>query len=434
MEAPEDPLAQYDQMCVLLYTSLSTDQIATVLQRKISTQLEALHAPYVQLDGVDPVNAAARRALWKAAGVKPGTYPIFYHRPSGIVCSGDDAQALFDSGMLAARLAIAQAAVDSSPPNSAPDPPSTASPRSSGVGHGLMPNGRVIEPGSKADDVGDAVGAGPQLVRGDSVAPGGLVLDGGAMRVIPKGAFLQSDGTILDRDGKPVVPIAPPAIPSDGWSADDVVGNTSGGAGGQAAYAAAPPGTVDPAAAAAEKEQIRHTLADLQRRQAAGKLTADATVQLKRLEARLEQLEKHTTPKKVGFSDAKLVLQQWLASEVNGALVDEAEQAQTSSSEALPSAPTRSKSFWEGLIRPFSTNRQPSLAADDWETDADHENSLGDDDRRKYGTRDSMEQALSAEQPDVKAAAQSAAAAIVLPDQRVEQGGILRAASRFLGL
>ena len=59
-----DPLASYSNAVVLLYTSMTRDQIATVATRKVITQLKSLKVPYVELDGTDPNNKAVRTALW----------------------------------------------------------------------------------------------------------------------------------------------------------------------------------------------------------------------------------------------------------------------------------------------------------------------------------------------------------------------------------
>lgn len=87
---------------------------------KITTQLKALGVPHVLLDGTDPANAATRRALWAAASVKAGTYPVLYHRPSGIICTGESAQAVFDSSAQVARLCGEHAAPPPSKPPAAP--------------------------------------------------------------------------------------------------------------------------------------------------------------------------------------------------------------------------------------------------------------------------------------------------------------------------
>ena len=104
-----DPLAQYASMCVVLYTSMTRDQLATVAHRKIVTQLEGLKADFVQIDGIDPNHKAVRAALWAKAGAKPGTYPILYIGPSGFTCKGDEVQGLIDSGELSSKLGLAAA-------------------------------------------------------------------------------------------------------------------------------------------------------------------------------------------------------------------------------------------------------------------------------------------------------------------------------------
>ena len=97
-------LAAYPDKVVVLYTSMTRDQLATVATRKIVTQLEGLHVPFVELDGTQPTNKDVRSALWSLAGAKPGTYPIVFVGPTGFVCHGDAVQDLIDSGEMEAKL------------------------------------------------------------------------------------------------------------------------------------------------------------------------------------------------------------------------------------------------------------------------------------------------------------------------------------------
>ena len=101
---PAAELDSYSDMLVLLYTSMTRDQLATVATRKIVTQAEALGLPLVQLDGLDPANKPLRSVLWQRAEAKPGTYPILYVGSTGFTCKGEEVQDLIDSGQLGAKL------------------------------------------------------------------------------------------------------------------------------------------------------------------------------------------------------------------------------------------------------------------------------------------------------------------------------------------
>ena len=104
-----DPLAGYGETVVVLFTSMSRDQLATVATRKVVTQLQGFGMPYVELDGTDPNNKAVRTALWSKAGASPGTYPIIYVGSTGFTCKGDEVQDLIDDGTLGKMFATIQA-------------------------------------------------------------------------------------------------------------------------------------------------------------------------------------------------------------------------------------------------------------------------------------------------------------------------------------
>jgi len=132
--AAAGPLGAFSDRVVVLYTSMTRDQLATVATRKIITQLEGMGVPFAQLDGTQPEHKETRGALWALAGVKPGTYPIVYVGASGFVCHGDDVQDLIDSGQMEAKLragsADAKATPEDAPPVPLPPttPPQTAPP------------------------------------------------------------------------------------------------------------------------------------------------------------------------------------------------------------------------------------------------------------------------------------------------------------------
>ena len=102
--ASVDPLAAYSATVVLLYTPMTRDQLATVATRKIATQLQGLRVPFSEVDGTQVEHKDVRAALWKAAGAKPGTYPILYSGLTGFVTQGDALQDLLDSGELSMKL------------------------------------------------------------------------------------------------------------------------------------------------------------------------------------------------------------------------------------------------------------------------------------------------------------------------------------------
>ena len=111
-------LAAYRGKCVVLYTSMTRDQLATVATRKIVTQLEGMGVPFAQLDGSAPENKDVRSELWSMAAAKPGTYPIVYSSATGFVCKGEELQGLIDSGNLSAKLGVSSA----SPPQPSEQP------------------------------------------------------------------------------------------------------------------------------------------------------------------------------------------------------------------------------------------------------------------------------------------------------------------------
>ena len=102
--ASVDPLSAYSATVVLLYTPMTRDQLATVATRKIATQLQGLRVPFSEVDGTQVEHKDVRAALWKAAGAKPGTYPILYSGLTGFVTQGDALQDLLDSGELSMKL------------------------------------------------------------------------------------------------------------------------------------------------------------------------------------------------------------------------------------------------------------------------------------------------------------------------------------------
>jgi hypothetical protein len=101
---PPAGLEALNEKVVVLYTPMTRDQLATVATRKIVTQLEGLGVAFEQLDGMGEKNKELRKALWAHAGAKPGTYPILYVGSSRFACTGEDVQALIDSGDLAKKL------------------------------------------------------------------------------------------------------------------------------------------------------------------------------------------------------------------------------------------------------------------------------------------------------------------------------------------
>ena len=130
-----DPLDAYGDKVVILYTSMTRDQLATVATRKVVTQAQALGLPYVELDGTDATHKAVRTALWARAGAKPGTYPILYVGATGFAASGEEVQDLIDAGTLDAKLGgmatprISTAAeLPPSPSRALPPPAATAPP------------------------------------------------------------------------------------------------------------------------------------------------------------------------------------------------------------------------------------------------------------------------------------------------------------------
>ena len=125
-----DPLARYANTTVVMHTSMTRDQLATVATRKIVTQLVGLGVEFVQLDGMDPENKEVRKALWSKADAKPGTYPILYVGATGYTCKGEEVQDLIDGGELAKVLGVAtpRRSISAPPPAPPPPAPATAAP------------------------------------------------------------------------------------------------------------------------------------------------------------------------------------------------------------------------------------------------------------------------------------------------------------------
>ena len=126
--ASVDPLAAYSATVVLLYTPMTRDQLATVATRKIATQLQGLRVPFSEVDGTQVEHKDVRAALWKAAGAKPGTYPILYSGLTGFVTQGDALQDLLDSGELGMKLIGHAGSAPPVPPTPTPAAPAATEP------------------------------------------------------------------------------------------------------------------------------------------------------------------------------------------------------------------------------------------------------------------------------------------------------------------
>ena len=126
--ASVDPLAAYSATVVLLYTPMTRDQLATVATRKIATQLQGLRVPFSEVDGTQVEHKDVRAALWKAAGAKPGTYPILYSGLTGFVTQGDALQDLLDSGELSMKLIGHAGSAPPVPPTPTPAAPAATEP------------------------------------------------------------------------------------------------------------------------------------------------------------------------------------------------------------------------------------------------------------------------------------------------------------------
>ena len=126
--ASVDPLSAYSATVVLLYTPMTRDQLATVATRKIATQLQGLRVPFSEVDGTQVEHKDVRAALWKAAGAKPGTYPILYSGLTGFVTQGDALQDLLDSGELSMKLIGHAGSAPLVPPTPTPAAPAATEP------------------------------------------------------------------------------------------------------------------------------------------------------------------------------------------------------------------------------------------------------------------------------------------------------------------
>ena len=114
--APQDPdpLAEYARRVVVLFTSMTRDQLATVATRKLLTQLDSLSVEVVQLEGQDSANHAARKELWKRAGATPGSYPILFVGSTGVCCTSERIQEMIDMGKLPSVLGLAESSPEAS--------------------------------------------------------------------------------------------------------------------------------------------------------------------------------------------------------------------------------------------------------------------------------------------------------------------------------
>jgi hypothetical protein len=102
---------------------MTRDQLATVATRKMATQLQGLRVPFLEVDGTQVEHKDVRAALWKAAGAKPGTYPILYSGLTGFVTQGDALQDLLDSGVLSMKLIGHAGSAPPVPPTPTPATP-----------------------------------------------------------------------------------------------------------------------------------------------------------------------------------------------------------------------------------------------------------------------------------------------------------------------
>merc|ERR1712087_401060 len=100
MAAMKEALEQYHGQCVYLYTSQSSNQLITVAQRKVQTQLDGLKIGYASVDGMDTDKKEVRKAIWDMAGAKPGSYPIIVNMATGKCWQGDSLQMAMDNNEL----------------------------------------------------------------------------------------------------------------------------------------------------------------------------------------------------------------------------------------------------------------------------------------------------------------------------------------------
>ena len=85
-------LDAYADKLVYLCSAQASQQLVIVAQRKVETQLDGLKLAYVSVDGMEPENKEARKAIWEMAEAKPGTYPIVVNMKTGQCWTGDDLQ------------------------------------------------------------------------------------------------------------------------------------------------------------------------------------------------------------------------------------------------------------------------------------------------------------------------------------------------------
>merc|ERR1712046_266142 len=97
-------MASRHVQCVYLYSGQASNQLTIVNQRKLETQLDAHKIDYVKLDGMEPANKDARKAIWDKLGVKPGTYPIVIELVTGEFWHGDELQIAMDNSTIATKL------------------------------------------------------------------------------------------------------------------------------------------------------------------------------------------------------------------------------------------------------------------------------------------------------------------------------------------
>ena len=274
----DDPLRTYADhgQVVLLYTSMTRDQLATVATRKVVTQLDGLGVDYVQLDGSCADHRSVRAALWALAGASPGTYPIMYVPQTGFVCKGgDESQDLIDSGELASKLggtctprAAAASVAPCAAAPSALTPPTAAQ--------------------STVPPLAESVGTPPPAESAGKPTTGAVYLAVGSSSVVGLQAVAMRLGALCVADGGPqhiVSPLSPDASQEQVHSAMEAVVRSLEGS---AAHLALRPleasllrlerlaGTIAPGTAAApvSKSAMSH-----------GELTAQLEVLVVRLEA-----------------------------------------------------------------------------------------------------------------------------------------------------